>query len=71
MLLPFCSEAGGDEAGTLRGGVSVLSAVLLARVASSFARIACTTLCGQHQTTFRRVPLHDNPGWMRAFIGNR
>ena len=46
MLLPLRSDAGGDEAGTLRGPDRVLfSALLFARVASSFARIAVTTLC--------------------------
>ncbi len=45
MLLPLRSDAGGDDAGTLRGPDRVLlSALLLARVASSFARIAVTTL---------------------------
>ena len=47
MLLPFRSDAGGDDAGTLRGPDRVLSALLFARVASSFARMADTTLCAQ------------------------
>ena len=63
MLLPFCSEAGGDEAGTLRGGNSVLSAVLLARVASSFARIACTTLCGRQQINQASFSLGVSTHW--------
>ena len=47
MLLPLRSDAGGDDAGTLRGPDRVLSALLFARVASSFARIAVTTLCAR------------------------
>ena len=38
----------------LRGGEVVLSAVLPERVASSFARIACTTLCGETEDPLRQ-----------------
>ena len=63
MLLPFCcSDAGGEDAGTLRGPVSVLSALLFARVSSSFARIAETTLCTQDKAVLSRHLLSEISG---------